>query len=619
MTVDECFNLAFTHHQAGRLGEAEPLYRAILAELPDHAPSLHMLGVLAAQLGHNETALGLIDHAIALDPETALQHANLAEVLAKLGRWHDVVTAATRALTLAPHLSGTLVTLGLAHERLGASDTAIACYREALRLAPDYAQAHVNLGATLFNLGRNAEAEPHLIEATRLRPEDAECHANLAGLYLRSSQLEQAEACARRALEINANDARALVTLGHVNFTRGDRQAAATLLHRAVELAPDYADARYNLAVVLEHMGQMDKAAEHYETVLRQNPDYRRAARALAVLAKQRGRLDEGERRLRAILAADPGDGSARLHLAFLLLLAGRFEEGWVEYEARWGSEEAETQRRALPHPQWKGEDIGDDILFLHAEQGLGDTLQFCRYVPEIAARYRVMLEVPEQLFRLFKGFGGTEVILAGTVPPPFDRHSPLLSLPYIAGTSLATIPAEIPYLTADDTLVESWKPRLAALSGLKVGLVWAGGTKMQRDYERSIPLARFASLGGLDGVSFVSLQKGDAASATPPEGLELIDWTAELTDFADTAALVAGLDLVIAVDTAIIHLAGAMGKPVWLLNRFIPDWRWLLDRDDSPWYPTLRQFRQTTPGDWDEVLARVRVALEELAMTKTP
>jgi tetratricopeptide (TPR) repeat protein len=619
MTVDECFNLAFAHHQAGRLSEAEPLYRAILAKLPDHAASLHMLGVLASQMGQNEVALELIGRSIALAPDIALPHANLAEVLAKLQRWNEVAAAATRALTLSPHLTGTLVTLGLARERLGDPNAALACYREALRLVPDYAQAHINLGALLFNLGQNAEAEPHLREAVRLQPSSSECHANLAGLYLRWGRFDDAEASATQALAINAGDTRALVTLGYVNFTRGHRQAAETLLRRAVALAPDYADARYNLAVVIEHLDQIDEAKEQYETVLRQRPDYRRAARALAVLAKQQGDLAEAERRLRAILATDPGDGSARLHLAFLLLLTGRFEEGWVEYEARWASEEAESQRRALPHPQWRGEDIGDEILLLHAEQGLGDTLQFCRYVPEIARRHRVMLEVPEQLFRLFQGFGGAEIILAGTVPPPFRRHSPLLSLPYIAGTRLETIPADIPYLAANEELAAQWRPRLAALPGLKVGLVWAGGTKMQRDYERSIPLARFTSLAGLDGVSFVSLQKGDAAAATPPLGLDLIDWTAELIDFADTAALVAGLDLVIAVDTAIIHLAGAMGKPVWLLNRFIPDWRWLLDRDDSPWYPTLRQFRQTTPGDWDAVLARVRVALEELAMTKTP
>jgi hypothetical protein len=315
---------------------------------------------------------------------------------------------------------------------------------------------------------------------------------------------------------------------------------------------------------------------------------------------------------LRDILSADPNDASSRLHLAFLLLLRGRFEEGWIEYEARWASEEAESQRRPLPHPRWQGEEIGDEILFIHAEQGLGDTLQFCRYLPEIARTRRVILEVPEQLFRLFQGFGGVEqVVCAGTVPPEFDRHSPLLSLPYIAQTNLDTIPADIPYLSADTEATAIWRGRLAALPGLKVGLVWAGGTKMQRDYERSIPLERFARLAGLEGVSFVSLQKGDAAAATPPAGLELHGWTDELTDFADTAALVEALDLVISVDTATLHLAGALGKPVWLLNRFIPDWRWLLNREDSPWYPTLRQFRQTKPGDWDDVMMRVRAALE--------
>ena len=262
----------------------------------------------------------------------------------------------------------------------------------------------------------------------------------------------------------------------------------------------------------------------------------------------------------------------------------------------------------------WRGEAIGDRTILLHAEHGLGDTLQFCRYVPLMVCR--IILEVQAPLVRLLSRLPGVmQIVARGDKLPPFDLHCPLLSLPHAFGTTLDTIPAGMPYLSADPALAANWQERLLGLDGLRIGLVWAGGRRFKDDRRRSIALKTLAPLGDVSGVSFVSLQKDEAAAqaADPPHGMMLHDFTTDLHDFEDTAALVVNLDLVISVDTAVAHLAGALGKPVWLLNRCDTDWRWLLNRDDSPWYPTLRQFRQSRPGDWNSAICAARDALQRL------
>jgi hypothetical protein len=282
----------------------------------------------------------------------------------------------------------------------------------------------------------------------------------------------------------------------------------------------------------------------------------------------------------------------------------------------------ARAHRRAFRQPLWTGGDIAGRILLLHAEQGLGDTLQFCRYAPLVARRCgKVYLEVPRALLRLLRqslGAENLEVIPrladfpATQALPRTDYHCPLLSLPRVFGTSLVDVPADIPYLAADAAQAAAWSQRLADLPGRKVGLVWAGLPQYADDAHRSLPLAQLAPLGGVVGVTFISLQTGAAAvqaGAVPP-GMTLHDASAGLGDFADTAALIAALDLVISVDTAAAHLAGALGRPVWLLNRFDTDWRWMTDRADSPWYPAMRIFRQPRRGDWDSVISQIRAEL---------
>jgi tetratricopeptide (TPR) repeat protein len=612
-SLDERYAAGFAHHGAGRLDEAASAYREILALDPNHADTLHLLGVLIAQAGDPASSVPLVERAIAINPQVALYHANLAEIMTRLGRYEDAERLSRQALALSPGQFGSLVTLGHALEKLGRDQEAVNCYAEALRLKPDYAQAHTNLGAVLSRHGQLADAEPHFREVVRLEPQSWSAHANLCGLLLQQGRAAEAEPSGREAVRLNPRAVEAWLHMGTLAATLDRPEEAEAHLRTALELDPSNLDGLHNLAIVLEKRFRFEEAERLLDAGLEIAPDNAKLQRARAILAADIGQYDVAERLLRERIEAVPNDADAHLSLAFNLLLTGRFAEGWEEYDWRWRSADGAKQYRGLVGPQWQGEPLEGRTLLLHAEQGLGDTLHFARYLKLIEPGARTILEVPEQLFRLAHGFDGVDQVLrGGEAPPAFDMHCPLMSLPRIFQTRLETIPADIPYLSVDPAAVLRWRARFDFLGWVRVGLVWSGGPRMVRDRQRSIALERLRPLADILGIAFVSLQKGEAAGqiAALSPGFLVHDWTEELTDMADTASLVSALDLVIGVDTAAVHLAGALGKPVWLLNRFSPDWRWLLGRDDSPWYPTLRQFRQPAPGDWDGAIASVAAAL---------
>ncbi len=408
-------------------------------------------------------------------------------------------------------------------------------------------------------------------------------------------------------------NADALHMLGMVCMATDQPDRALALLDRARALKPEDAARLGNRASVLYFLGREAEALALYDAALAADPDFAPTWRNRGVVLYAARRFEEARADLDRARAMMPDDPSAMLESAFLHLHLGDFARGWAEYEARWHT------GLAMPAagPRFTGqEDVVGRVVLLHAEQGLGDTLQFCRYAPLVAARGAVVvLAVPQPLIRLMRGLPGVARVVDIAAIPDFDLHCPLLSLPGVFQTRLETIPADCPYLAADPQAAAAWRARLAPLPGLRVGLVWSGASRPDQpnahrtNRRRSMPAAQLAPLRQVEGISLVSLQKG--ATDRPP-GLPLHDWTAELGDFADTAALVAGLDLVISVDTSVAHLAGALGIPVWLMNRFDTCWRWLHDRTDSPWYPTARLFTQTRPGDWDGVVAEVVQALRE-------
>jgi tetratricopeptide (TPR) repeat protein len=543
-------------HNAGRLAAAAASYRAGLAAAPDHADARHLLGLALHQAGDSAGALRHLARAAALRPDVALFQANLGIARLAAGDPAGAEAALRRADRLAPHDADTLHNLGLALLRLGRPAEAADMLGACLALDPTAVDARINLGAALHACGRAAEAAAMLRAALAARPCSIPALASLAEAL---GPTAEAEDCLRLAYRLAPSRPDLAARLGNLLRERGRLAESATLL--APLTAGDEPDALHNLALTVAAQGAPD------------------AAEAL---------LDRA-------LAADPAHADAAYARGTTRLLAGRLRAGWDGFERRW-SRSGFTEPWRYAAPRWRGEPGG--TLLLHAEQGLGDTLQMLRFVPSLAARRRVVLAVPATLLRLCRGLA--PVVTTPDALPAFDRHCPLMSLPHVLDVGPEDLPGPMPYLRGDPA---PWRARLAALPGRRIGICWSGNPAYPADHRRSLPAASLAGL-ARPGLHLVSLQK----DAPAPPGVT--DWTAELADMADTAGLIAALDLVISVDTAVAHLAGALGRPVWLLNRHAPCWRWQLGREDSPWYPTLRQFRQPAPGDWGTVMAEVARAL---------
>lgn len=401
---------------------------------------------------------------------------------------------------------------------------------------------------------------------------------------------------------------------------------AQVIARAGYDLTPHNKEASLILAAILHENSDFAGAAKIYEALLARDPENADILRSYGRSLQALGRLSEALAVHVRSIAASPEGAEGHFNYADALLAAGDFNAGWAEYEWRWSL--SHVRPRALG-PAWTGDDLRGRTILLHAEQGFGDTLQFARYAPMVAARGgRVVLEVQRPLLRLMRSLEGVDQVLGqGDTLPSFDVHCPLMSLPRAFSTELTTVPADIPYLQPDPSLVTAWELILRKDRALQVGLVWAGSAHQTEfaialaNQRRSMPLSTLAPLGQVAGLRFISLQTGEPAEElrSAPPGLKVSSYLSEGMDFADTAALVATLDLVITVDTAVAHLAGALGVPVWVLSRFDGCWRWLKDRDDSPWYPTLRLYRQKSPMDWAGVMARVQEDLTALALGSRP
>jgi tetratricopeptide (TPR) repeat protein len=527
------------------------------------------------------------------------------------GRPQQAAAAYAQILRLDPSHAGSHHMLGLLARQAGRHDMALDMLRKATTFAPSELRYRYDLLAFLRETGQIEEESIWLHRTGVQFPARADIHARLglllcnAGRYAEAIERFAASAAIAPDAEVHCYWGLCLAALQRFD-------EALPRLREAIRLRPDFVEAHNDLGLTLIQFGRFDEAREHFHTALRLRPDLPETHVNLGNALRIIGEIDDAEASFRAALRLRPDYAQAHYGLALLLLISGRLEEGWREME--WRS--AMFPERPLPQPRWNGESLNGRTLLLHTQQGLGDAIQFCRYVPELARHERIVLELPRSLLRLMSSLDGNATIIERDTPlPGFDLHCPLERLPFIAGTSLTSVPDAVPYLHAEPRAIAAWRSRLAGHPGRHVGIAWAGNPDHQDDRRRSVPLRLFAPLAAMPGVVFVSLQKGAGSeqAASPPPGMVLLDWTGELQDFADTAALVAALDLVISVDTAIVHLAGSLARPVWLLNRFDTCWRWLHQRDDSPWYPTLRQFRQTRFDGWDEPIAQMRAALQQL------
>ncbi len=437
---------------------------------------------------------------------------------------------------------------------------------------------------------------------------------NLGLAALAQKRPEEALACQRRALRLDPKSADAQNNLGMAHYAQGHVAEAENSFREALRLAPAHANAMLNLGSTRQIANDVEEAEALFRRALALGVDAARGNSNLSLALMEQGQAEQAERVLRQALADRPDYPEARANLALALLTLGKLEEGWAAYESRWAVEAMGAPAPVLPQPRWTGQKLNGETVLLYAEQGFGDTLQFCRYAPMVAAAGgRVVLVVPKALLRVMATLEGVDTLLTeeDDCLPAFDYHCPLLSLPFAFDTRMDSIPGPPAYLAGDPA---PWADVLAGMPGLKVGLVWAGKSRTDQphavaiDQRRSMRLADMAPLLDVPGCSFVSLQLGPPARQIADSGLR--DVAERLADWTDTAGLIAGLDLVIAVDTAVAHLACALGKPVWMLNRFDSCWRWFQQREDTPWYPSMRLFRQARRGDWAEVIHRAAGAL---------
>jgi Flp pilus assembly protein TadD len=502
------------------------------------------------------------------------------------------------------------------HHQQGNFSHAEHLYRRILVAEPNHAVALHFLGALTHQTGRHTQAAAYLRRAVELQPGDAAIHSNLGLVYKALGRLDEAVASYRQALKLRPVFPEAFNNLGIALADQRKFEDAVVHYREALRLRPDYGDAHYNLGMVLADGGRLDEAVACQREALRWRPTDPDVHLALGVALANQGRYQEAIATYHEALRLRPGDPEVHFNLAQQWLLEGHFDKGWPAYEWRWQTRR--FARRAFSQPRWDGSDLASRTILLHAEQGLGDTLQFLRYVPLVNQRGgRVVVECPPGLLSLARTMPAIDhLVAAGSPLPPFDVQAGLLSLPGIFGTSLETVPADVPYLEVAPRLVERWQHEMTGLPpGFRVGIVWQGNPLHRGDWKRSVAIRQFEPVARLAGVCMISMQVGAGV-----EQLDTVagDWPItdlgrrfDASSFDDAAAALHNLDLLVTVDTAIAHLAGALAVPVWVLLPFTPDWRWLLNRDDSPWYPTMRLFRQKRLGDWREVFERLEAELQ--------
>jgi tetratricopeptide (TPR) repeat protein len=641
--MQELLSDAIGHHQSGRLDQAERLYRELLILDPHHADALQFLGVIDYQTGHYEASIVRIRQAIAINANVAAYYSNLGNVFQLQGKLDEAVAEYKQALVLQPNHIDAQYNLGNALQTQGKMEDAITCYQRVIVLQPNHVDAQYNFGHALQAQGKMEDAITCYERALVLRPNDAKVYYSLGNVFLAQGQLDKAIAqyghalalkadyseaynslgsvlqlqgkqdeaitCYERATAIKPDNAGAYSNLGNALQIQGRVSEAVAQYQRALALTPDSAVVHSNLGLALERQGKMEAAIACCERALQLKPDDAEARNNLGMIQELLGDFDGAASQYKRALERKPDDAKAAFNQSLLELLSGDFCAGLRTYERRWG---VSVKQHNFSQPQWRGEPLHGARILLHAEQGLGDTLQFLRYVPMVqAAGGSVVLEVQSAVRRLAAELpGDADMVISGDAIPRVDWQCPLLSLPLAFGTTLDTIPAPVPYLSVPEKALQ----KVAAVGwpavGLRVGLAWAGNPTHPRDRYRSITLSFLEPLLRLQGVHFFSLQMGPVAAELAATPVPITDLSHAIHDMADTAALIAHLDLVIAVDTSVVHLAGALGKPVWVLLPIAPDWRWLLGRQDSPWYPTMRLFRQSRFGDWESVVEMVRAAL---------
>lgn len=576
---------AAQYHQAGQLQPAEKIYRAVLALAPEHPMTLRLLGGLCVQKGDNGQALDLLQRALAQAPNRADIHHNIAAAWRNLRVWDR----------------------GLAH-----------C-EAALKLQPDYTAAQVSLAHCLYHLERYEESVVWFHRVSAVLHHDAALWLDYGNALRKAGRVQEAMACYDKSETLDPDSASLLMGRGAALWDMARLDEALVCYDRALALNPGDFNVLINMGTTLWSIGRVEEALAVYGQVLARDPDHSDALTNCGVVYLGQGEHDRARDYFARALHNAPEHPNALWNMAIVKLADGDYVEGWRLYET--GMRMGQRGTGLIPNqPAWNGDDIRGKRLLIWSEQGLGDALQFIRFAALCKERGAMTHALcPAPLVRLFKQCPYLDKVSTTVEPGEFDAHSSSMSLPHRLGTTLETIPAKVPYLFPDPADVARWQSLLPARDGrLRVGIVWAGSPRKGQmggfvaDQRRSMKLKDFLPLFDVPNIQFFNLQFGELRAEIAENGLQdfLVDLMPYVKDFADTAALVKSLDLVISVDTSTVHLVGGLGMPIWVLSRYDACWRWLRNRPDSPWYPTARVFGQKTPADWQTVIEEVRLAL---------
>jgi len=567
-------------HQQGNLEEAQVIYEQILNSEPDHFDALQLLGVLFAQIKKYSQSVKLLSNALKINPNHPGTYSNRGISLKELRFFDEALSSFDQAIAINPDYGDAHYNRGNTLMELKRFDEALSCYDQAIAINTDYGDAHYNRGNTLMELKRFDEALSSFDQAITINPENGDAHYNRGNTLMELKRFDEALSSFDQAIIVNPEHTQAYNNRGNTLKLLKRFDEALSSYDQAIAIRPDYPEAYNNRSNILKELKQFDKALANYNHAISIDPDY----------------------------------ADAYFNKSTLLLLRGDYREGWQLYEWRWKQKHNINSLRSYKKPVWVGnESLTNKTLLIIIEQGFGDYIQFIRYAllaEQLGAK--VILEVPLVLMKLTSTLKGHFIFVeSGKLLPEFDYYCPVVSLPLAFKTSVETIPAALPYLYVDEAKKQQWNKRLVKQSRLRIGIVWAGNPDHKNDHNRSLLLKKFSSLLRLP-FEFHSLQKDirEVDAQTIINFPHIYQHQDELHDFSDTAALIDAMDIIISVDTSVAHLAGAMGKKLWLLLPYLPDFRWMLDREDSPWYPSARLYRQEKINDWNSVLKNLEADL---------
>ena len=630
MDYSEKIKKALEYQQCGNFEETITICEEIIHIQPENIDAIRLLAISYYQFQNYDLSLSYIHKALQLEPDDFFAFFLLGNISQVQGNLKEALTFFHKSIELNPSFADSYYNLAIVFDKKGELDKAILSYERALHLNPTFTDVYNNLGTALHKIGRLDEAIPYLRKAIELNPNYILAFNNLGMVYKEKGQFDEALASFQKAIELNPSFADAYCNLAIILIEKGHTDKAIENLQKAIEINPSFADAYYNLAVVMNEKNNLDEAIASFQKAIEINPSFADAYTNFALVSEEKGHHDEALTYYRKALQIRPDDAEVHWNLSLTLLSLGKFTQGWREYE--WRLQVKDFKQHRFPYPRWDGRPLKGKSIIISAEQGVGDEIMFASCLPEVIPQAELcMVECDKRLMPLFaRSFPKTLVIerldSGGSYRPDIpltDMQIPMGSLPKFRRPDLGSFPQQGKYLIPDNHKTEIWRKRYTELGeGIKIGISWRGGSKPAEKFARSTILAQWKTLFSVQGVHFINLQYGDCTNelmeAREKLGLTMHDWkdSDPLTDLDGFAAQVSVLDLVISVDNATVHMAGALGVPVWVLLPFSCDWRWMRDFEDTPWYKTVRLIRQNTFGDWNGVFERVTSDLMQYIST---